>query len=235
LRGSADAFLASGDPLGEAFARTALALALAEGPVGELTEAEREITTALEIFRARGHAWGLTVALIGAGRVHLSAGDISAARAVFTEALEVSTANSDEFSRGISEHQLGVAEFHSGNADSAAALFRASLRRAARLSHAEGIAHGLEALCALAAMLGDEERAATLLGAARTARGKSGVYSTPPVSFFEAARQRFEEAHVGDDAFAARRDMGAALDTGTAAAYALDAEGTDVGERATRG
>ncbi len=127
-----------------------------------------------------GHVYGLTIALVIDGRVRLSAGDVRGARAAFAEAVEISTAGRDEFTRGMSEYHLGVAEFLSGDVETAGPLFRNSLRRAVRVSNAEAIAYGLEALCAVAAELGHDEQAATLLGAARTARRISGVYNSPP-------------------------------------------------------
>jgi predicted ATPase len=224
LRESAEAFRAAGDPLGEAIARSALAFALTEGPGADNFAAESEIATALEIFRPHRHAYGLTWALVTDGRMRLSAGDVPAARAAFAEAVELSTTERDEFTRGIAEHFLGVAEFLSGDLETAGSLFRNSLRCAVRLSHAEGISYGLEALCAVAAELGHDEQAATLLGAARTARRISGVYNSPPPSFFNVATRRLEETHAGDEAFQARRDAGMALGTAAAAALALDGD-----------
>jgi coproporphyrinogen III oxidase len=85
----------------------------------------------------------------------------------------------------------------------------------------EGIAHGLEALCAVAAERHDLERAATLLGAARTARSISGVYNSPPLPEFDLNARRLETAHADDQQFASWVSAGADLGTSAAAAYAL--------------
>ena len=225
---SAETFIAVGDPLGEAYARSALALALADRPGADRTAAESEIVRALRFFREQGDdLYGLTMALVIDGRMRLSSGDARQARSAFAEALEISASAGDEFTRGVSEYHLGVADFLSGEVATAGPLFRASLRRAVRLSHTEGIAYGIEALCAVAAELGDDEQAATLLGAARTARRNSGVYNSPPPSFFNVATRRLEEAHAGDDEFEARRATGMALGTAAAAEYALVGGGQD--------
>jgi coproporphyrinogen III oxidase len=98
-----------------------------------------------------------------------------------------------------------------------------------RLSYVEGIAHGLEALCAVAAERQDLERAATLLGAARAARGISGVYNSPPLPEFDLNARRLEAAHADDQRFVSWVAAGADLGTAAAAAYALGGDKVTAG------
>jgi predicted ATPase len=221
LRASAEEFGAAGDLLGEAFARNSLALALADPSVGDMPAAEREIAKAFELFGQHPNGLGESLAYVIHGLMRLSEGDVEGALRRFILGDEVAAAGRDEFSRAMSEHFVGVAEVLAGDLASAEPHLRSSLRRSARLSYAEGIAHGLEALCAIAAERDDVERAATLLGAARSARGMSGVYNSPPLREFDEIAARLEAKHAGDPQFAAWVAVGADLGTAAAAAYAL--------------
>ena len=179
LRESAEGFRTARDVLGEAFARNSLALALADQSVGDLAAAEREIARAFELFHTRRHPLGESLAFVIHGQMRLTAGDLDEAHRSFVRGDEIAAAGRDEFSRAMSEHFVGVAEMLAGDVETAEPRFRNSLRRSVRLSYAEGIAHALEALCAVAAGRQDVERAATLLGAARAARGACRARHAP--------------------------------------------------------
>ena len=224
LRASAEGFSATGDALGEAFARNSLALALADRSVGDMPAAEREIARAFELFGLRHNGLGESLAYVIHGLMRLSVGDVEGAHRRFLLGDEIAAAGRDEFSRAMSEHHVGVAEVLAGDFASAETRLRNSVRRSARLAYVEGIAHGLEALCAIAAERHDIERAATLLGAARTARGISGVYNSPPLPAFDLTARRLAEAHADDRQFASWVAAGADLGTAAAAAYALGDE-----------
>lgn len=221
LRESAEGFRAANDVLGEAFARNSLALALADRSVGDLAAAEREIARGFELFDIKRHPLGETLAHVIHGQMRLAAGDLDGAHRAFVQGDDIAAAGRDEFSRAMSEHFVGVAEMLAGDLATAEPRFRRSLRRAVRLAYAEAIAHTLEALCAVAAERQDIERAATLLGAARAARGMSGVYNSPPMEAFDLAAMRLEEAHADDPTFLARVSAGADLGTIGGAAFAL--------------
>ena len=229
LRASAEGFEAARDVLGEAFARNSLALALADRTVGDMPAAEQEIGRAFELFGLRHNGLGESLAYVIHGLMRLSAGDVDGAHRRFISGDEIAAAGRDEFSRAMSEHHVGVAEVLAGDFDSAETRLRNSVRRSARLAYAEGIAHGLEALCAIAAERHDIERAATLLGAARAARGISGVYNSPPLPAFDQTARRLAEAHAGDPQFASWVAAGANLGTAAAAAYALGDEPRESG------
>lgn len=225
LRASAEGFEAAGDVLGEAFARNSLALALADRSVGDMPAAEREIARALELFDARHNGLGESLGYVIHGLMRLSVGDVDGAHRHFLRGDEIAAAGRDEFSRAMSEHHVGVAEVLAGDLGSAETHLRSSVRRSARLAYAEGIAHGLEALCVVAAERDELERAATLLGAARTARGISGVYNSPPLAHFDQIARRLAAAHADDPHFAAWVAAGADLGPAAAAAYALEDDG----------
>ena len=224
LRASAEEFGAAGDTLGEAFARNSLALALADHSVDDMPAAEREIARAFELFGLRHNGLGESLAHVIHGLMRLSVGDVDGAHRRFLLGDEIATAGRDEFSRAMCEHHVGVAEVLAGDFASAETHLRNSVRRSARLAYAEGIAHGLEALCAIAAERQEVERAATLLGAARTARGISGVYNSPPLPAFDLTARRLAEAHARDPQFASWVAAGANLGTAAAAAFALGDE-----------
>lgn len=221
LRESAEGFRAAGDVLGEAFTRNSLALALADRTIGDMPAAEREIARGFELFELRHHPLGESLAYVIDGLLRLSVDDVEGAHRRFIQGDEIASAGQDEFSRAMSEHFVGVAEVLAGDLTAAEPHLRNSLRRSVRLSYAEGIAHGLEALCAVAAEREDIERAATMLGAARAARAISGVYNSPQVPAFELTARRLEAAHAGDPRFVAWVAAGADLGTAAAAAYAL--------------
>jgi predicted ATPase len=229
LRESAEVFRAAGDVLGEAFARNSLALALADRTVGDMPAAEREITRAFELFELRHHPLGENLANVIHGMLRLSVGDVEGAHRRFIRGDEIASAGQDEFSRSMSEHFVGVAEVLAGDLAAAEPHLQNSLRRSVRLSYVEGIAHGLEALCAVAAERQDLERAATLLGAARAARGISGVYNSPPLPEFDLNARRLEAAHADDQRFVSWVAAGADLGTAAAAAYALGGDKVTAG------
>ncbi|WP_165391159.1 DUF4062 domain-containing protein [Agromyces ramosus] len=231
LRASAEGFAAAGDVLGEAFARNSLALALADPSVGDMPAAEQEIARAFELFDERRNGLGESLAHVIHGLMGLAVGDVDEAHRRFLLGDEIATAGRDEFSRAMSEHFVGVAEVLAGDLTTAEPHLRDSLRRSVRLSYVEGIAHGLEALCAIAAQRRDIERAATLLGAARTARGISGVYNSPPLPHFDQTARRLAESHAGDPQFASWVSAGADLGTAAAAAYALADEPPEHGRQ----
>ena len=221
LRESADGFAVAGDLLGEAFARNSLALALADRSVGDLPAAEEQIGRAFELFAQRRHPFGESLANVIHGLLRLSIDDVEGAHRAFLRGDEIATAGEDEFSCAMTGHHVGVAEVLAGDTAAAEPRFKDSLRRSLRLLYVEGIAHALEALCAVAADRGDVERAATLLGAARAARAISGVYNSPPLAAFARAARRLEAEHGRDPGFARWVAAGGDLGTAAAAAYAL--------------
>ena len=221
LRESAEGFAAVGDVLGEAFARNSLALALADRSVGDLPGADREIARGFALFAQRRHPLGESLAHVIHGLLRLAADDVAGAHRAFLRGDEIAAAGRDAFSRAMSEHHVGGAEVLAGDPITAEPRFKNSLRRSLRLLYVEGIAHALEALCAVAAGRGEVERAATLLGAARAARAISGVYNSPPLAAFAQTARRFEAEHGQDAGFAEWVATGADLGTAAAAAYAL--------------
>ena len=66
-----------------------------------------------------------------------------------------------------------------GQVDEPERMFRTAIEGSIRLRHEEGMAYGLEGLCAIAALRGDVERAGVLAGAAGAMRKRVATFDTP--------------------------------------------------------
>lgn len=176
-------FAEAGDVLGEAAASAAAGLAQVQVGDRDLDVAARRLRQGAERFRAARAAWGEALALVALGRIEHLRGRPDAALEWYRQAMQAAVAGGDSFSSTVASHHLGRALFLAGQVAEAQRVFVAGLNISVSLSNGEGIASGLEGLCAIAAFRGDPDRAGVLAGAAAAIRHRVGMHDVPEFMF----------------------------------------------------
>jgi predicted ATPase len=120
----------------------------------------------VRICRASCPPWLLATSLLVLGQATMHGADLSRSRRVLEEALAMYERLGDRLFVARTNGYLGYASLLSGDARAARRLFAASLRGFTQLEERFGIAEELQAMAALAASDGQDERAATFAGAA---------------------------------------------------------------------
>lgn len=166
----------AGDEDAAAMAFAARATARVQLPDPDIDLAERELNEAVERLHAVGNAWGEAITRVSLGRVAWLRGSREDALAHFERASTIADAGGDLFTRSIAGNQKGRLLMVGGAVDEAEAVFVRTLLDSLRLHHEEGVAYGLEGLCAVAAARGDARRAGELSAAATTIRHRVGVF-----------------------------------------------------------
>lgn len=208
----ADLFAESGDRLGVAMATATAGLAQVASGDPDLDSAAERLRSGADTFRAIGARWGEVLTLVALGRLEWVRGRQDAARRFFRLALEAAEAGGDDFGATVASHQLGRALLVDGQVEEAARVFGAGLAYSLELGHADGIAYGLEGLCAIAAIRHDVERAGVLAGAAAAIRQRVGMYEAPVFVFHERyveGLRTAENSAALDGAVARGREFGA--------------------------
>jgi tetratricopeptide (TPR) repeat protein len=175
LTESAELFHKTGNPGGEGLALISLGVALLARLKPEPQEASVAFEKAVRLFRESGDGWGESLALVTLGRFALAVGQPQAALERFQESLALTRERHDELGETIAIHHVAWAHLALGAAEEAAEEFRSGLEESSELGHDEGVVYGLEGMLAIAARLGDVERAGRMLGAAQTLREQSGL------------------------------------------------------------
>jgi predicted ATPase len=175
-------FTDSGDEDAAAMALAARATARVQLPQPDIDTAERELNDAVERLHRLGNGWGEAITLVSLGRVTWLRGSREDALARFERASALAEAGGDLFTASVAGNQIGRLLLVGGKFDEAEAVFRRTLLDSVKLHHEEGIAYGLEGLCAIAAAHGDARRAGALSAAAATIRHRIGVFDVEAFS-----------------------------------------------------
>jgi predicted ATPase/DNA-binding CsgD family transcriptional regulator len=122
----------------------------------------------IERFRRLGVVNHVSVALMICGVCREVLGDPEGAQAARSECLQITEASGELYTRSLVLWSLGVAARDEGDLDAAHDLQLRALAMKWELRDQPGLAIVLEALAAIASARGDGDRAATLLGAARS-------------------------------------------------------------------
>ncbi len=217
-------FAEGGDPLGSAMTTAAAGLAEANSPDPDIAAASRWLTEGTESFRRLGAGWGECLALIARGRIAWLTQGVDAATEIFRTAVDAGARSGDPFTTTIATHHLARMLLFSGDLEQSDALFSAACAESVRLRHDEGIAYGIEGLCAIAAVRGELERAGVLAGAAGAIRRRTAVFDIPAFLYHRAYLDDAVAAGgVGAaEALAAAEARGAGLSATEAARIALD-------------
>jgi len=178
IQESSELFAETGDDLGVALAQATKGLA--QITLGHLDESVIvDLERSAERLRLLDCRWGETLALIVLGRVAWMLGDFDGATDRFAAALEAAEAGGDPFTQTVARHHLARQRVFAGDLDVAARGFFDAMRMSMTLGHDEGIAYAIEGLCAIAAVRGDVEVAATLAGAAAITRQRLTMNDIP--------------------------------------------------------
>ena len=138
--------------------------------------AGRELADATERLHAVGNTWAEAITEVSRGRLAWLLGARDDALARFNRATEIAEASGDLFTLSVAGNHQARLLLVSGEVDAAEEACVRTLLVSIRLHYEEGIAYGLEGLCAVAAARGDAERAGVLSAAAAVIRHRIGVF-----------------------------------------------------------
>lgn len=164
-------FRGAGDHFGEACALTVLSIACTAASPPDLDRAEASERRAIEL--ARDHPTFHALFRGALGSVLLFQGRAVEALAVFDSVIDDAVRIGDRFVESITLTNAGWARLALGEARPD--LFERHLRLALEMGNEDGVGYGLEGLAACAAVLGEVERSGVFLGAAETARKRTGM------------------------------------------------------------
>ncbi|MCR8671840.1 DUF4062 domain-containing protein [Agrococcus sp. HG114] len=175
-------FTEGGDEDAAAMAIAARATARLQLPRPDLDTAERELADAVERLRGIGNAWAEAITEVSRGRLAWLRGQTDEAQRRFDRATEVAEAGGDLFTLSVAGNHQARLQLVRGEIDAAEAGCIRTLLVSVRLHFEEGVAYGLEGLCAVAAARGDGERAGALSRAADDIRHRIGVFDAEAFS-----------------------------------------------------
>ncbi len=212
-------FAESGDEDASAMALAARATARLQLPMPDVKTAGRELADAVERQRAVGNTWAEAITEVSRGRLAWLLGAPDEALACFNRATAIAEASGDLFTLSVAGNHQARLLLVRGEVDAAEEACVRTLLVSLRLHHEEGIAYGLEGLCAVAAARADGERAGALSAAAAVIRHRIGVFDAEA---FRVHTPQLDAIRAADpDAVAAGERQGAELTVAEAVALAL--------------
>ncbi len=169
-------FAESGDEDASAMALAARATARVQLPDPDADKADAELTEAVARLHALGNGWAEAITEVSLARLSWVRGRTEDALTHFDRAVEIATAGQDLFTTSVAGNLRARLNFLRGELAAAEEEFVRTLELAIRLHFDEGVAYGLEGLCAVAAARGDAWRAGALSAAAGAIRHRIGVF-----------------------------------------------------------
>ena len=169
-------FTDTGDEDAAAMALAARATARVQYSAKDVEKAERELRRASVKLRALGNGWAEALTEVSLGRLAWVRGRTEEALAHFDRATTVAVAGRDLFTTSVAGNLRARLNFVSGAIERAEEEFVQTLLLSIRLHYDEGVAYGLEGVCAVAAARGDAYRAGALAVAAAAIRHRIGVF-----------------------------------------------------------
>jgi predicted ATPase len=212
-------FAESGDEDASAMALAARATARVQLPQPKVRKAQAELTEAVAKLHAGGNFWAEAITEVSLGRLAWVRGETVDALAHFDRATGIATAGQDLFTMSVAGNLRSRLNFLQGEIDIAEDEFVLTLRLAIRLHYDEGVAYGLEGLCAVAAARGEAWRAGALAAAAGTIRHRIGVFDAEAFTVHTGHLAALRATHP--DAVAAGERAGAEFTVQEAVALAL--------------
>ncbi|GAA5034723.1 DUF4062 domain-containing protein [Microbacterium fluvii] len=212
-------FRESGDDDAAAMTQAARATARVQFPDGDADLAFEELTEATAKLHEIGNGWAEAITEVSLGRLAWLQGRTDEAMEHFDHAAGVAEAGQDLFTQSVAGNQRARLQLMRGETDAAAAGFARTLVLSVRLHHDEGVAYGLEGLCAVAAARGEAWRAGALSTAAGSIRHRIGFFD---VEAFTVHTPHLKAVRESDpSALAAGEAAGAELSVAEAIAVAL--------------
>jgi len=169
-------FTEAGDADAAAMALAARGTARVQLSDIDVERAEAELLEAVRRLHELGNGWAEAISEVSLGRLCWRRGAIDEALAHFDRASEVARAGGDLFTTSVAGNLRARLNFVRGEIDLAEPEFLETLLLSLRLHYDEGVAYGLEGVCAVAAARGEAWRAAALAVAASSVRHRIGVF-----------------------------------------------------------
>ena len=199
-----DLFTASGDEDAAAMALAARGTARLQFADVDVSAAQSELTEAIQRLHAVGNGWGEALAEVALGRMAWVLGGADEAFERFSRAIQIADAGGDLFTSVIAGVLRARMKFMAGDIDESESECIRNLVRSVQLHYAEGVAYGLEGLCAVAAARGQPRRAGALAAAAAIIRRRIGVFDIESfgvhTQYLEALREREPDAVAAGEA-----------------------------------
>lgn len=212
-------FTEAGDADAAAMALAARATARVQLQDPDAEKADAELRDAVVRLRELGNGWAETITEVSLGRLAWLRDSTADALDHFDRAAEIAESRQDLFTRSVAGNLRSRLNFQLGHIDLAEAEFVETLLISVGLHYEEGLAYGLEGICAVAAARGEAWRAAALAVAAGVIRRRIGIFDveafTVHTPYLEILRGR-DAATV-----AAGEDAGAELSVAEAVRLAL--------------
>jgi hypothetical protein len=189
-------------------------------PASSIADLRERVGTAASLLTDVGDVHGLANLLNSASYAALCLGSERDAADFAARASPIARALDSLFERMINSGNLGLAALLTGETDTASHAFREELTLCREMVVRPGVCEGLSGLAAVAAVRGDDARAARLVGAAdahRYHKAADPVDARLEDAFFEPARTRCRT-----DAWNAAAREGGALSLEDAITYALE-------------
>ena len=184
----------------------------------------RQMSHGLALSRKIDNKRGASNALNSLGELARLQGNLRRAKALYEECLSLNRESGNPISQATTLHNLGHTMLSLGDLGGADVLFRESLGLYQKLEHTRGITLCLAGLAGVASSVGQAERAARLLGIAKTALEASNV-PLPMGPADQAAYDRYltaTKAQLDPQVFAAAWEVGRRMTLSQAVAYALE-------------
>lgn len=169
-------FAESGDADAAAMALAARATARVQFSDLDSDKAETELHHAVVQLREQGNPWAEAITEVSLGRLAWVRGRMDDALAHFNRAASVAEQHGDLFTTSVAGNLRARLNFQLGRLASVEDEFVRTLLLSVRLHYDEGIAYGLEGVCAIAAAHGEAWRAAALAVAAGEIRRRIGIF-----------------------------------------------------------
>jgi predicted ATPase len=209
-------FHGAGDDFGEACALTVLSIAWTATSPPDLDRAEELQRRAIELAHGRPTFQALFRGALGG--VELFRGRAAEALAIFEAVRQDAVRIGDRFVESITLTNDGWARLALGEARPE--LFARHLELSLEMGNEDGVGYAFEGLAACAALLGDVDRAGVLLGAAETARQRTGMIEQRSYVTFQPFIERMLASERAAD-FEAGRAEGRAMSRRVALDLAL--------------
>ncbi|WP_248148445.1 DUF4062 domain-containing protein [Microbacterium aoyamense] len=169
-------FTEAGDDDSAAMALAARATARIQLQDFDAEKADAELREAVGRLRDAGNAWAEAITEVSLGRLAWVRESTSDALAHFDRAAEIAEQGGDLFTRSVAGNLRSRLNFQLGRIDVAEIEFVHTLTISVGLHYDEGVAYGLEGICAVAAARGEAWRAAALAVAAGVIRRRIGIF-----------------------------------------------------------
>ena len=212
-------FKESGDEDAAAMTLAARATARVQLPEPDVDTADAELVEAVSLLHGLGNTWGEAISRVSLGRIAWFRGLPDEAVAHFERASRIAEQTGDLFTRTVASNQIGRLLLVRGDLDEAERVFIGTIMDSVQLHHEEGVAYGLEGMCAVASARGDGRRAGELSAAAAAIRHRIGVFDVEAFTVHSLSLDVVREADP--EAVAEGERRGAELTVAEAVASAL--------------